>query len=456
MRLTADEYERGLLSWDATTPPGTAILPETISWAEAPPAGFPDGLTWNGPYTNPNGSIVQSAALQHRQLRVGLKTSDPTKTPILRQIRWETPDGVQLGVESGRAPHFVRVARRPGFACRIAVRPRAGSWAIPQVILDMANELRVRFVQGRIRGTSLRPFDHYEIEEGKAILQGGQSEVVELDGTFLEVHATVDQPGLTFEDGTELARANCLAALGLIALVCGEQVLGDIVLEDSVETSADGENGADKIPVTAVFPNVVGEQQFELVDKSLQWASSSGGDGNRTARGVHLALRWYLKALLADTPFDRFTSCFLGLETLATSYAVDFPPSTRRPEAEKFDDLVAAARASGFEADSQMVNAVKSLLNDFPLAAKFARLRQALDSSLGDAKSDLETFDAGRAARNRVLHGEQVEIPHDMASRVRDLLERLIGSLIGTDRAERFPTPYFVKLDFAWAPPSST
>jgi len=449
MRLTAEEYERGVVSWNADVPTGAAVEPETATWDGPRPAE----LEWSAPYTDQTGSLVTSPVREHGQLRITMRNTDPSTTPILREIRWERPEGVQIGV-AFRSPAFVRVARCAGFACRWILRPRAATWEVPQVFLDMGNKVRVRFIDGKVRGTQIQPFDRFEVASNAEVtLAGGGSAVVEQEGQFLEVHATVDEPGLTFDDGTAKATANCQAVLGLLALICGEQVVGEPLLQDVVETRPDAEHGADRIPVTALFPRTVEEEQYEAIDRSLHWPTEYVNGDRRMARGLHLAFRWYLRAVTSDNPFDQFTNCFMALETLASSYHADSPPETARPESSAFQQLVDAARAAGFTPDARMCSQVKGVLGDFPLAAKFARLRGSLNAQLGDPARDSEIFKTARGVRNRVLHGEQTDVTHQQASETRNLLERVLGALVDVPLPNPVPTVWFTKLDFTWGTP---
>jgi hypothetical protein len=322
------------------------------------------------------------------------------------------------------------------------------------VFVDMANEIRVRFIQGKVRGTQLQPFDRFEVsEKGEIVLAGGGSAVVEAEGQFLEVHATVDEPGLSFDDGIAKATANCQAVLGMLALICGEQVVGEPLLQDQVETRPDAEYGADRIPVTALFPRSVDEQQYEAIERSLHLPTGYMGDDKRMPRGLHLAFRWYLRAVSSDSPFDQFTNCFMALETLASSYNADWPPAEERAEATAFKALIEAAAAAGFKPDPRMCAQVKGVLGDLPLAARFARLRTSLQPKLGDSVSDLDAFKTARTVRNHVLHGEQTDVTHQQASDTRTLLERILGALIDVPLPQPVPTIWSTKVDFTWGTP---
>lgn len=85
MILTAEEYARGFIDFDAVLPQGCTVELWTRT-ADGPE----DEGEWAGPYSTPEGSKVLSPPKPYMQLGVGLKRGDdPTKTPILSKVRWE-------------------------------------------------------------------------------------------------------------------------------------------------------------------------------------------------------------------------------------------------------------------------------------------------------------------------------------------------------------------------------
>ena len=441
MRLTGDEYSRGVVSWDGDTPEGTAIQPYTASWDGPPPAGGPAALSWDGPYTDPGGSKVLSPAREHRQMKIGLHTSNPRLTPILRQVRWETHDGVQIE-GSRKAPARVQFARREGYGARMVVEPTAAVWEGTHVLLDLENQTRVRLINGQVRGTEITPFEtSKEAPASGEFAVEGNSQLVTLQGRFIEVHSTVDDDTLGFDAGVERARANCIATLGLLALVCGEQVLGDVRLEDYFETRSDGEYGRDRIPCYVSRPRTVGDQHVDAVDRALPWASHADRDTASFRHGVHLGLRWYVDAARARVPFECFTSSFLAIEALATSYVAEHGQE-RRVELQKFDELLAAAKARGISANAQMTGLVRGILGDLPLAQKFGVLRGSLNDKLGDGAADIQLFSEARQVRNRLLHGQQTELSWNEATPLRELVERVLATVIDVPLPEKIARVY--------------
>jgi len=81
--LTAEEYARGFIDFDAVLPEGCAVELWTRTTDEPG-----EEAEWTGPYSTPEGAKVLSPPKPSIQLRVELKRGDdPTKTPILNKVR---------------------------------------------------------------------------------------------------------------------------------------------------------------------------------------------------------------------------------------------------------------------------------------------------------------------------------------------------------------------------------
>ncbi len=77
MILTAEEYARGFIDFDAVLPQGCTVE----LWTRTTDGPEDEG-EWAGPYSTPEGSKVLSPPKPYMQLGVGLKRGDdPTKTP---------------------------------------------------------------------------------------------------------------------------------------------------------------------------------------------------------------------------------------------------------------------------------------------------------------------------------------------------------------------------------------
>ncbi len=85
MILTAEEYAKGFIDFDADIPDGCSV--EIWSATSDSTEEAPEYL---GPYTDPLGSKVLSLPKQYMSLRLELKRGDDKfATPVVRKIRWE-------------------------------------------------------------------------------------------------------------------------------------------------------------------------------------------------------------------------------------------------------------------------------------------------------------------------------------------------------------------------------
>jgi len=150
--LTAEEYARGFIDFDAVLPEGCAVELWTRTSDQ-----LGDDAEWTGPYSIPEGAKVLSRPEPHMELRVGLKRGDdPTKTPILYKVRWER-DG-QAFIWPGPAgfngpPGPLSLGKDYGVSYRLVFQPQRASWSEPFVI--MGHKVRIRFWKGGIKGTFL-------------------------------------------------------------------------------------------------------------------------------------------------------------------------------------------------------------------------------------------------------------------------------------------------------------
>jgi hypothetical protein len=119
----------------------------------------------------------------------------------------------------------------------------------------------------------------------------------------------------------------------------------------------------------------------------------------------------------------------LAIEALATSYTAEQTP-VEREELTSFDQFLASAEKKGISPNKRMVEAVRTVLGDLPLARKFELFRRHHAERLGAPKADLETFREARTLRNQIMHGRVTELPWEKATPVKQLLERLLGAVL--------------------------
>ncbi len=326
----------------------------------------------------------------------------------------------------------LQYGRRHGYVAKLVFEPQAANWDGSPAVVDLENQTRVRFVNGKVFGTGITPFHVMRIdpETGNPIMEGGRTEMKTLDGRYVEIHSTVSDEGLDFDEGVARAKANCLATMGLLALVCGEQVFGPLVLEDYVHVRDDAEYGRDRIPSFLSQPRSVDDAQLDAIDRALTFAARTDPKETPFRHGIHLALRWYVDAASTSSPFTCFTASFLALEALATSFVAEHRVDTRE-ELTRFNELVAAAGKKGITANKAMVATVKTVLGDLPLARKFELFRRDLNGKLGSHKDDVVLFNDARSVRNHVMHGRLTDVPWDKATPLKGLLERATGAVLG-------------------------
>ena len=122
MILSEDEYKKGFIDFDANLPIGTSVEVWTRT-AEHPQ----EDTAWEGPYTQPTGSKVHSSLNDLMQLSIGLHTSDPHLTPVLKKVRWER-DGL-TSIWPGSSgfngpPRLLTLGRDYGVSYLLILKPK--------------------------------------------------------------------------------------------------------------------------------------------------------------------------------------------------------------------------------------------------------------------------------------------------------------------------------------------
>ena len=409
MKVARDEYERGLLFWDADVPPGTTIAFFTRT-SDDP--GAP-ATRWDGPLTDPQGSTVLSSPLRWQQLTLQRQPAGPL--PAFRYVRWEramtTAIWHQPELEGLKEPRKLAVAPDEGFHHRLVVSCPNLDWRADTVL--RVPGARIALIHGSIGGYRISAFDRVEVdEEGRARLVGGKVEQSRGQGRVVEILAQ----GSSREDAMERAES----ILGILALILGEQVMGETIFNESYEVTDEREIGLVNIPVRTGFPTLADEQDMIAVDLVLPGVLGT----DRLHRARLLALRWYQRGLADIDRSDRFFSHFIGIETLVNTYAAQHGPV---PEAEErrsrfwallspSDDLDAEARASAVEALAR-----PTLAERF----RFYAASHRWDTTVVDE------FRSLARARNDAFHGDPSSIDESTAYEARKLLERMLKAELG-------------------------
>jgi hypothetical protein len=418
MILSAEEYSKGFIDFDADLPEGCSVN----IWTETTENPKDTKEEWAGPYSIPSGSIVGSAPKPFMRLKVELKRGeDASKTPVLKKIRWERDNKTFLwpGVHGfGGAPGALVLGRDYGSSYRLVLKPKKASWAEPIILIEKT--IRVRFSKGKLGGYNISGFqDEVPNIDGTASVEGAIKET-EAEGDLIEILVTI--PTDDEKSGKELAKTQVESITGLLSLCFGEQILGEKIFEDHYFSKPSNEEGEVHIPVKQLTDQTISFKSATIADKSLIKLRDSP-----LYVSISLALRWYAKGSLYESPVDQFIAYFIGLDSLASGYfATIAPPPVRKEYAELQEYLNKAQPKLG----QDLRDITLARLADFPLTVKF--------DSYWRSHFDKETMLGGKFSRlNRLrgelLHGKaQTVTPSDVGD-TKAMLEKLIGRELGIE-----------------------
>jgi len=410
MKLTVEEYRRGLLSWNPDS---------RAAWYTSTTADPDDPRQWSGPLTDPLGSKVESPDNSFRQLRFEL--TDPSSPEKPHPVRWErlNDNGIVqtelwVGPTSHRSNVFLGHVPNYGTFHRLVVA------ATPYLAWDedaivRVGDVVVRLVRGKIAAEHAPPVEQMEIEEGSVSFISGWIGTVELDGRFIEIVAPGASPSA--------AQFRAFAVLGLLALCMGDHAVGEVVSSEGYEAKpGELQAGLLRMPVSAKLPRTVEEADLDIVDQGL--GGLLGDD--RMSRACTIALHWYERGIRASTPLDQLISYFVGIEALINAFAKEHGPI---PEVESRKKRYAPA--------------LKKLLKGKVDEATYGRLHQALGQASAHDRfafyvarrglpgGSVAQFDALVRLRNEAFHGDAVDVddqhPVDAKKLVVQMLKRELG-----------------------------
>lgn len=441
MILTAEEYARGFIDFDAALPEGCTVELRTRTSDQPAEEG-----EWTGPYSDPKGAKVLSSAKPYIQLRVELRRGeDPTKTPILRKVRWERSGMTFIwpnrsGFFYGAPEQFI-LGRDYGVSYRLAFQPQRAGWPEPFVILGQ--RVRIRFWKGGIKGHEISGFRYAEpISKGTFSVEGNLTEV-EAAGDILEVLVTV--PGNNDEQTRQAAKSQVEAIVGLLALCFGEQILGKPVFADFYFSGIKGEQGDILVPVKHLLEVSVDRDVATLANEAL-----TGLRESVISAPIGMALRWYAAGLDSESPVDAFISFFVGLEALSSSYFAGIEPKPVRKEYVQLKEYFANAQPA---IDSKLEEIVLDRIADFPLTMKFDAYWK---TQFGRATRESRKFSEFNRLRSTLLHGSVRSVTLPQVNAVRALLEKLLAKELGIedlmDKRHLGPTLLELALTYATVP----
>ena len=444
MILTAEEYARGFIDFDAVLPEDCTV--ELWTRTSEQPA---EEVEWTGPYSDPEGSKVLSSAKPYMQLCIGLKRGeDPTKTPILNKVRWERDGKTFIWPnQSGfyGAPERFILGRDYGVSYRLAFQPQRAGWSEPYAIVG--HRARIRFWKGGIKGHEISGFRYAEPTPESTFSVEGNIREVEADGDILEVLVTV--PGNNDEQTREVAKSQVESVIGLLALCFGEQILGKPIFADFYFSSATGEQGDIPVPVKHLLEVSIDRDVATLADEAL-----AGLHDLAISAPIGMALRWYAAGLGSESPIDAFISYFVGLEALSSRYFASIDPKPVRKEHVQLKEYFENAQPP---IDSRLKEIVLDRIADFPLTMKFDAYWK---TRFGRATQESREFSKFNRLRSELLHGRVRRVTLQQVNTVRTLLEKSLAKEFGLedliDRRQSGPTLLEFALTYVAVPSHQT
>jgi hypothetical protein len=418
MILSSEEYSRGFIDFDAELPEGCSVN----VWTETTDNPKDTEEDWAGPYSIPSGSIVGSAPKPFIRLKVELKRGeDAGKTPVLKKIRWERDNKTFLwpGVHGfGGAPGALVLGRDYGSSYRLVLKPKKASWAAPIILIEKT--IRVRFSKGKLGGYDISGFQgEVPNADGTTSIEGAVKET-EAEGDLVEILATV--PTDDEKSGRELAKTRVESIAGLLSLCFGEQILGEKIFEDYYFSKPSSEEGEVHIPVKQLQDQSISFESAAVADKSLLKLRDSS-----LYISISLALRWYAKGAMYDSPVDQFIAYFIGLDALASGYFATIDPLPIRKEYTRLQEYLNKAQP---KLGQDLRDIALARLADYPLTLKFDsywRNHFNNETLLGGKFSKLNRL------RGELLHGKAQTVTPTDVNDAKTMLEKLLGRELGIE-----------------------
>lgn len=418
MILSGEEYSRGFIDFDAELPEGCAI----DIWTDTTDNPGEKTEQWAGPYSLPSGCKVLSAPKQYIRLKVELKRgSDPTKTPVLKRIRWERDNRTFLwpGPQGFNGPPGALVLGRDyGSSYRLVFKPKKAAWAAPIVLIEKT--VRVRFSKGKLEGYDVSGFqDEASNPDGTTSIEGAVKEI-EAEGDLVEILATI--PMEDEKAGREIAKTQVESISGLLSLCYGEQILGEKVFEDYYFTKPSSEEGEVRIPVKQLPTQSVTLDSTTVADGALIKLRDSSINA-----AISLALRWYAKGSMYESPIDQFIAYFVGLDALTSGFFALIDPPSVREEYTKLQKYLEKAQP---QMSHELKQVVLARLVDFSLTQKFERYWSRhfqKETLLGGKFSRLNRL------RGEILHGKAQSLTPNDVDDAKTMLEKLLGQELGIE-----------------------
>jgi len=402
MRLSPDEYQRGLLRWNDDQ---VSYWTSTSEEEGKPP-------DWRGPLTDPNASRVHSPPHRYAQLRAD--AADPAALQRALPTRWERLVGNTIGTSvwtpTGGQQKLTHVVGY-GFFHRLVIETPFLFWSADTIVRQ--GDVVFRVLSGDVTGEEIQPLDQVVAEEGAISLRGRSSGSSTVQGRFIEIVA----PGSSAEDAEQRA----FALLGLAALAMGDHAIGNAVFSEPYKVTTDGQFGHMRIPVTARLPREAEDSELATIDLLLPLVLAD----SRMGRARSVALRWYERGIRSEGELDKIIAFFIGVEALVNAFAAEYGPLPEVSERSKrYGEVLRVLAQSGDPATSNQL-AQKLLQPTLAERFRFCAAQHSWNEDIFD------TFRRLARIRNDALHGDVAEPTWEDEQAARNLLRDLLKAELG-------------------------
>lgn len=405
MRLTTDEYRRGVVKWringDAT------VVLESGQGEEA---------VTSAPMSDPMGSIPDIVPVNGGNISLRPASPDMFAGPV--HIGWDrlVGDEIETRVWDSLQGEFHLVGIPAlGPYQRLVVSTPYLQWEDGSVV--RTGDVMVRFT------------DHVVLERQQptAVEQGNlqssftfEVSTQRLTGSFVEIIAPENL-------GRE--REIVFVVLALLALVVGDAAVGDAVQLDSLVSTPVGTEYTVRFPQHSIssaanrtlrMRRPITIQDIDLFDRMLVHLLND----DVLRADTMLSLRWYERALRTAEGVDKFLAAFVGLEALVTrrSKRLSFvSPINALLIDPNVPELLAPLRAK--YPDDQVDRLLKRLRDTSPsLIDRSSRLAD----QLGLGEEWKATFRKASEVRNPLVHGGRGAIDESLPSETTKLLATVL------------------------------
>ena len=406
MRLRPQELEGGLLFWSPTELKVSfdceARLPNGRNLVTGTRLSKPNGSPLNLPY-----DAEFQLTITPRRWADRIESLRVVRLTEYRLVTYASAGSLDIYKMSQ-----LQCIPNYGIYHRLVMHSPYLAWENDLVLLS--GDLVIRLVTGTIAGEKISPMDEVESEGDGTSITGQPTGSAVAEGRFVEVVA----PGST----PRAAKAAAYSLLGLVSLLMGKQVVGEIVFNEAYEAQPGKQQaGTLQIPIVGRAPRSVSHNEIDQIDRVM----SSLFDADRLHRARQRALRWYFSGVTNSTPEDKLFAFFIGMECLINAFALEYGPIPAAIDRKKnYEPLISKFVT---EADTQETAWLRGKIGEPSLRerAEFYAECRSLDGNW------LEDFIKVNEQRNDAFHGRDVHIDETSSDACERLLMQLLKAEFG-------------------------